>query len=55
MQIARHTVVTIDYTLTDDDGNVIDTSKGHQPLTYIHGVGCHHPGLGTGLGRQSPR
>lgn len=49
MQIARHTVVTIDYTLTDDDGNVIDTSKGHQPLTYIHGVGAIIPGLEQAL------
>lgn len=39
MQIAKHKVVTIDYTLTDDEGNVIDSSQGGEPLAYIQGTG----------------
>ena len=49
MQIAKHSVVTIDYTLTAPDGQVIDTSRGKQPLTYLHGVGGIIPGLEAAL------
>lgn len=49
MQIAKNTVVTIDYTLTNDDGQVIDTSSNSQPLAYIHGTGSIIPGLEAAL------
>ena len=45
MQIAKHTVVAIDYTLTDDDGQVLDSSEGRGPLSYLHGTGGIIPGL----------
>lgn len=45
MQIAKHKVVKIHYTLTDGDGEVIDTSAGGEPLEYLHGVGGIVPGL----------
>ena len=35
MQIARNTVVTLDYNVTDPDGNVVD--EGREPLVYLHG------------------
>ena len=35
MEIAKNTVVTLDYTVTDPDGNMID--DGQHPLVYIHG------------------
>jgi FKBP-type peptidyl-prolyl cis-trans isomerase SlyD len=54
MQIARHTVASIDYTLTDNDGQVLDTSEGREPLTYIHGEGNLIPGLETALEGQNP-
>jgi FKBP-type peptidyl-prolyl cis-trans isomerase SlyD len=53
MQIAENTVVSIDYTLTDDDGQVIDTSQGREPLTYLHGAGQIIPGLESALEGQS--
>jgi FKBP-type peptidyl-prolyl cis-trans isomerase SlyD len=53
MQIAENTVVSIDYTLTDDDGEVIDTSQGREPLTYLHGAGQIIPGLESALEGQS--
>jgi len=34
-QIVKNTVVTLDYTVHDADGNVID--DGAQPLVYLHG------------------
>ncbi len=38
MQVEKHKVVTIDYTLKDDAGNVLDTSEGADPLAYIQGM-----------------
>ena len=35
----------MDYTLTDNDKNVIDSSEGHGPLAYLHGYGNIIPGL----------
>ena len=38
-------VVSIDYTLRLDDGEVIDSSDGSEPLQYMHGRGQIVPGL----------
>ena len=45
MQVAKNSVVAIDYTLKDDDGEVLDTSEGREPLSYLHGSGGIIPGL----------
>ncbi|GAA0259485.1 FKBP-type peptidyl-prolyl cis-trans isomerase [Rhodanobacter caeni] len=45
MQIAQNAVAAFHYTLTDDEGQVIDSSKGREPLTYLHGGGQIVPGL----------
>ena len=37
MQIAQHKVVTLNYTLKDDDGNVIDQSQDGS-FVYLHGM-----------------
>lgn len=49
MQIAQHSVVSMHYTLTDDAGNVIDSSANADPLTYLQGVGNIIPGLENAL------
>ncbi|MFK8113338.1 MAG: peptidylprolyl isomerase [Rubripirellula sp.] len=49
MQIAEHSVVFIDYTLTGDDGDVIDSSSEGTPLCYLHGHGNIIPGLENAL------
>ena len=49
MQIVKHKVVSIDYTLTDGDGTLLDTSEGHAPLTYLHGESNIIPGLERAL------
>ena len=51
MQVAKNAVVTIDYTLKNSDGHVIDSSKseGRQPLPYIHGAGGLIAGLEKAL------
>jgi len=53
MQIGKHKVVSIDYTLTNNDGEVLDTSKGHEPLAYLHGTGFMIPGLENALEGKS--
>ena len=53
MQITKHAVATIEYTLADDDGDVIDTSSGREPLAYVHGVGALVPGLESELEGRS--
>jgi FKBP-type peptidyl-prolyl cis-trans isomerase SlyD len=51
MQIATQKAVTIEYTLKEGggDGQVLDTSEGRPPLTYLHGVGALVPGLEKAL------
>ena len=49
MQITKHKVVTIDYTLSNVKGIVLDSSVGNQPFTFIQGVGSIIPGLESAL------
>jgi len=54
MQIARNKVVRIDYTLTTDANEVIDSSSDGEPLTYLHGARNIIPGLESALeGKQA--
>lgn len=45
MHIASNKVVTLDYTLKNAAGEVIDTSEGGEPLAYLHGAEQIVPGL----------
>jgi FKBP-type peptidyl-prolyl cis-trans isomerase SlyD len=45
MKIAANTVAAIDYTLTNAQGEVLDSSKGLPPLEYLHGASNIIPGL----------
>ncbi|MEE4244335.1 MAG: peptidylprolyl isomerase [Kangiellaceae bacterium] len=45
MKIEKGLVVTIDYTLKDEQGNVWETSIGDEPWVYLHGYGGVIPGL----------
>ncbi len=46
MTIQNDKVVTMHYHLTNsDDGQVLDSSRGSDPLTYLHGTGSIIPGL----------
>ena len=49
MKIAANTVVSIDYTLKDDSGNIVDSSEGAEPLVYLHGANNIIPGLESAL------
>jgi FKBP-type peptidyl-prolyl cis-trans isomerase SlyD len=47
--IGKNSVVTVNYTLTDDAGKVLDSSDGSQPMVYLHGAGTIIPGLEKAL------
>ncbi|MEP5762986.1 MAG: peptidylprolyl isomerase [Halieaceae bacterium] len=47
--IGNNMVVSMHYTLKDQEGTVIDSSEGADPLTYLHGVGNIIPGLEKAL------
>jgi len=49
MKAASGMVVTMHYTLTDDSGDVLDSSRGNEPLAYLHGHGNIIPGLEKAL------
>ena len=49
MQITKDKVAQIHYTLKDSDGNIIDSSAGQEPLTYLHGGGNLIMGMEEGL------
>ena len=47
--IGENSVVSMHYKLTDDDGNVLDSSEASKPLVYLHGAGNIIPGLEKAL------
>ena len=47
--IGDNLVVSMHYKLTDDEGNLLDSSEGGEPLAYIHGIGHIIPGLEKAL------
>jgi FKBP-type peptidyl-prolyl cis-trans isomerase SlyD len=54
MKIAESCVVSIHYTLTNSEGETLDSSAGGEPLSYLHGAGGLIPGLEQELaGKES--
>lgn len=49
MKVSVNKVVSIHYTLTDNNGTVLDSSAGREPLDYIHGMGHLIAGMEEGL------
>ncbi|MEO0040465.1 MAG: hypothetical protein RIS38_1413 [Verrucomicrobiota bacterium] len=49
MRVAKETVVAIEYTLKDDQGNIIDASGERGPMEYLHGAQNIIPGLEQGI------
>ena len=52
--ILKDKVVAIHYTLTGDDGEVVDSSQGQEPLQYLHGYGEIIVGLEKNLEGMKP-
>ncbi|MDX2112084.1 MAG: peptidylprolyl isomerase [Verrucomicrobiota bacterium] len=49
MKIAENAVATIEYTLTDSQGTVLDQGLGDAAFAYLHGHGNIIPGLEKAL------
>jgi FKBP-type peptidyl-prolyl cis-trans isomerase SlyD len=47
--VAENKVISLHYTLRDEDGDVIDTSDGRGPMQFIQGAGQIIPGLEESL------
>ena len=45
MEISDKNVVSIHFSLTNDEGEVIDSSEGNDPLVYMHGTNSLIAGL----------
>jgi FKBP-type peptidyl-prolyl cis-trans isomerase SlyD len=49
VQIGPETVVTFHYTLRDEDGAAMETSRGGDPAVYLHGANNIIPGLESAM------
>jgi FKBP-type peptidyl-prolyl cis-trans isomerase SlyD len=49
VHIADRKVASFHYTLTNDSGDVLDSSVGREPLSYLHGARNLVPGLEKAL------
>lgn len=54
MVIRENCIVSIHYTLTDKDGDILDSSEGKEPLHYLHGASNIIPGLEKELTGKEP-
>ena len=53
MNIAANSVVVFHYTLTNDAGEILDTSREGEPLPYLHGANNIVPGLEEAMAGKS--
>lgn len=53
MQITDKTAVSFHYTLTNPSGEQLDSSRGEEPLLYLHGAGNIIAGLEAALAGKS--
>ena len=49
MNIAKKNVVSFHFTLKNDQGKVLESSTGSEPLVYLHGTNSIVPGLEEAL------
>jgi len=53
MTIQENKVVSFHYTLTNQDGEQIESSRDQQPMTYLHGANNIIPGLEMAMAGKS--
>jgi len=49
VNIAKNSVVSVHYTLKNDQDQILDSSSGKEPLVYLHGSGSMIPGFEESL------
>ena len=52
--VSNGKVVSIHYTLKDDEGTILDSSSGKDPLAYLHGANNVISGLETAMEGKKP-
>ena len=52
MKIERNTVATFHYDLSDEAGQVIESSRGGDPMAALHGAGNVIPGIESALAER---
>ena len=52
MKVSQNTVVTLDFTVINADGDILDSTEGKQPLQYLHGTGYLVAGLEAELANK---
>ena len=55
MQVTKDKVVSFDFRVTDENGQLLDTSEGQRPFPYIHGNGYLVPGLEDAMEGKYPQ
>ncbi|HEY7713292.1 MAG TPA: peptidylprolyl isomerase [Candidatus Binatia bacterium] len=50
--VRNGSIVSFEYTLSDDNGEVLQSNKGKEPVTYTHGKQEIIPGLEKGLSQM---
>ena len=55
MRIGKDKAVTLNYILSGENGEILENSRGKEPLTYIHGSGGLIRGFETALEGRSPK
>ena len=53
MQITDNTVVTFHYTLFNDTGEQLETSRDSDPTAYLHGANNIIPGLESAFSERA--
>ncbi len=54
MTVSRNRVVSIEYMLSVPDGSVLDTSRGDEPISYVHGTGTLVEALEAAMEGKGP-
>lgn len=54
MDIADRRIATVHFSLHDEQGQPITSTRDHDPLVYMHGTGSIMPGLEQALAGRSP-
>jgi FKBP-type peptidyl-prolyl cis-trans isomerase SlyD len=50
--VRNGSIVSFEYTLSDENGDVVQSNKGKEPVTYTHGKHEIIPGLEKGLAKM---
>jgi len=49
LKISKYKAVNVHYSLSNNEGEVLDSSEGGEPLSFIHGIGALLPSLERSL------